>query len=146
MVDFITLAKSVFQEKYNYVKLSDDDKEVNLFRFNLKCSIGELVERDGVKRKLLPKCHFFNKYSNYDKATAMDMWNEYFTINNVRDTPKFWWYSNANKTKKDDEIIAIDKTIMEKFDMEYNDLLFIKKYYPNQYKEQIEVINSYSMK
>lgn len=120
-MDFVEIINRIFVKKLLYKEIVDQDKIDNFFIINRKLGKGF---PDMAKR-------LNNKY--IDKASAVDMWFDFFKNDNK--IPQ--WYWDPRDKKKSKQVKAKDKDynlIKERYDLDEYDITFLK----NHFKEELD--------
>ena len=131
--DFIQTVKAIFDNKDEYKKISDLDKETNFFIINRKFAT-----------KFLKQGQFFNsKYM--DKSSALDMWNLFFR--NQFGTPGWYWGKKKEKEEKEKvkKLPAKDRELLLKFNekLKDSDIDFLLTYYQEDVFEEVKKLKKF---
>ena len=126
MFDFTHIVDFIFKSKNEYAKLSDEDKEKNFFIVNRKFA-----------RSYPTHAQFFNK-KGMDKASAMDIWYQFFIKMRTNGVPS--WYWGPKKTPKEKPLISKDEKefLKEFYVIKDKDVDFLVKYYPDDVLEEVK--------
>lgn len=127
MYDLKHVVDYIFKDKQSYNNLSDEDKEKFFFIINRKFA-----------RKYPKHAQFFNQ-KGFDKASALDIWYNFFIKERTLNIPDWYWFKQSSIKK--------DKSSLNKEEVEYltslyniseNDLYYIEKNYPTELKEEVK--------
>jgi hypothetical protein len=136
---FIDIANSIFINKNSFNEIPSEDKECNFFIINKKISLGNIKNIP-----LLKQAQFLNS-KFIDKNFALNIWFNFFKNKNINDIP-FWWYKKSNKEKEKTKKIGTNKEIeyIQNFnELSEKDILFLKKYYPEELELETKKIKKY---
>ncbi len=123
-MDFKTITTTIFQDKKNWDKIEDSDKESLFFIFNRFMS-----------KKYPKQAQYFND-RNIDKATSFDIWFQYLK-KEVR-IPYWFW---KGPTKKKDPEIKDWQVVRDFYEMDIKDVYLLCELFPTEFKEEIKRIN-----
>lgn len=133
MYDLTHITKYIFKDKSEYKNLSDEDKEKFFFIINRKFA-----------RKYPKHAQFFNK-KGFDKASAMDIWFNFFTKERTLNIPEWYWFkqnsSKRNKSSLNKEEIEY---IMNIYNITEKDIFFIENNYPSDLKEELKKFKKFN--
>lgn len=124
--DFKHVVDFIFRNKDEYYKLSDKDKEINFFQINRKFC-----------RRYPVHAQYFNK-KNVDKATATDLWYNFFIKKRIIDIPDWYWFKLSKKKEKSILSSAEKIFLLDFYDISEYDLNFLLKYYTDDVKEDVK--------
>lgn len=133
MYDLKHVVDYIFKEKHNYKNLSDEDKEKFFFIINRKFA-----------RKYPKHAQFFNQ-KGFDRASALDIWYNFFIKERTLNIPDWYWFK-INSTKKDKSILNKEEVeyFMNIYDITENDLYYIEKNYIDDLKNEIKKFKKFN--
>lgn len=120
--DLLKVAKAMFQNRKDWVRISDEEKIECFFIFNRYLS-----------KKYPDKSHLLNDKLQ-DKVAAMNLW---FYFMETQPYPKWFW----SKSKKDEKPEYTEKEINEllfNIGVTKQELDLLIQYYPDLIKEEIK--------
>lgn len=139
MKTFIEVANTLFINKGQYKYVTDEEKKNTFYIINKKCCLGKTAKGMGLIKY---SQYFNNKY--IDKDSALDIW--YILFRNQNTIPG-WWFAKSNSAKEKSTKFKItdeDKTLLiENSDLDYKDIDFLIKNYPDELKKEIKKLNKY---
>jgi len=128
-MDFKEIVNRIFYNKDTYNEVTDDDKIASFFIINRKFG------------KEYPEIAKQFNHKNIDKASAIDMWFDFFK--NEHMIPKWYWdpkdrIKKTKVTKKSNyDIIKLRE------DMKDVDIDYLEKYYEEDLKKEMKKINKF---
>jgi hypothetical protein len=129
MADFIEIVDKIFKNKQSYCEISDQDKISAFFKINRKFG------------KQFPE--IASKFNNnfIDKASAIDMWNNFFK--NTYGIPSWYWDPKDRvKTTKANKKSNYD-AIKIREDLDDYDMKYLEKYFEEDLKNEMKKINKF---
>lgn len=128
-MDFIQIVNRIFIDKKNYNEISDEDKINSFFIINRKFG------------KKYPNISSKFNHKNIDKASAMDLWFDFFK--NVNKIPS--WYWDPKDRNKNNKISKKDNynDIKEKEELSDLEIKYLEKYYKDYLKNEIKKLNKF---
>jgi hypothetical protein len=135
VVDYKNVIKFIFSDKDSYQKLSDEDKENTFFMVNRKLARG------------LPKyAQYFNQ-KNTDKASAMDVWFNFFIKKRTTGIPE-WYWTKKKEDNKEKRLLTEEeiKFIMEIYQIKRKDVEFLENHFKEDLIEEIKKIRKLNKK
>lgn len=130
-MNFIEIIDAIFINKHLYQKVSDEDKIANFFIINRKLGKGY----PDIAKK-------FN-HRGIDKASAIDMWAEYFRDQYFSRLPKWYWDpKKVEKSKSKIKELNYEK-IKLRYEFSDDDISYLKKYFPEDLKMEMFKINKF---
>lgn len=128
-MDFIEIVNRIFINKSSYKDVSDEDKVNSFFIINRKFG------------KQYPEIANQFNHKNIDKASAIDMWFEFFK--NEYKIPYWYWdpKDRIKKTKENKKNNYNDIKIRE--DLKDNDIDYLEKYFEKEIKKEKSKLKSY---
>jgi hypothetical protein len=131
MFDFKEIIDRIFINKKLYHEISDDGKINNFFIINRK--LGKQYPEISKK--------FNHKY--IDKASAIDMWFEYFKNSSFYKLPGWYWDpKNRIKPTKANKKSNYD-AIKQREDLDDFDMKFLEKFYEEDLKNEMKKLNKF---
>jgi len=126
MVDLTHITKFIFEDKSDYKKLTDEDKEKFFFIINRKLA------------RAYPKNAQYFNIKGADKASAMDIWYQFFIKKRTIGIPD--WYWGKKKEAKEKAIATKDEIqyLMNFYDIKERDVDFLIQYYPDDVTEELK--------
>lgn len=128
-MNFIQIVDRIFKNKSGYIEISDEDKINNFFIINRKFG----KEFPDISRK-------FN-HKNIDKASAIDMWFDFFK--NIYGIPS-WYWDPKDREKK---IKSVTKTnydiVKQREELEDFEIEYLEKYFEEDLKKEMKKINKF---
>jgi len=98
-MDFIEIAKIIFENRNRYENVSDSDKINAFYMINKKLSLVSIKDKNGKKKELYKICELLNN-KHIDRDSALDLFYLFFKNINQNGTPGDWWIKNTNKKEK----------------------------------------------
>jgi len=126
-MNFIEIINCIFLNKSKYSIITDEDKEKNFFIINRKFS------------RKYPEIAFLFNNKNIDKSTSLDMW--FFYFKDIHRIPQ-WYWGNKN-IKKQKKLKILGNEIIDRENLNKNDLIFLNKYFNKELKNEIKKIKKY---
>jgi hypothetical protein len=130
-MDFIQIVDRIFKNKNSYDEVTDEDKVNAFFKINRKFG------------KEFPEMANSFNHKSIDKASAIDMWFEFFK--NTYGIPKWYWdpkdkdkVKTTRSTKKSNYDIIKQREELEDFEIQY-----LEKYYEEDLKQEMKKINKF---
>ena len=121
----LEISKCMFQERKNWKFVTDEQKESHFFIFNRYFS-----------KKYSYLAQLLNDKTT-DKVTGMDLW---FHFMEDKPYPK-WFWSKSEKSKDDSPFTEKEvNSLLNKFDIEKEELDLLIKYHLNDVKEELKYI------
>lgn len=119
--NILAISNALLKDKHLWKWVTDDQKEQHFFIFNRFFS------------KMYPYQSSLLNNKEIDKIVAMDMW---FYFMKEKPYPRWFWSKNKNKKEKNgDELHII-------FDMKEEEIQHILEFYPNEFKDELDYLNS----
>lgn len=128
-MDFIQIVDRIFINKETYCEVTDEDKVAAFFKINRK--FGKQFPEVAIK---------FNSKST-DKASAIDMWFDYFK--NTRGIPKWYWDPKDRVKTIKDKKKSNYQEIKEREGLDDYDMRFLEKYFEEDLKKEIKKLNKF---
>jgi hypothetical protein len=128
-MDFIQIVDRIFKNKHLYHEISDEDKINSFFIINRKFGI----QYPEIAKK-------FN-HKNIDKASAIDMWFDFF-----KDTygiPQWYWPPKNRKEKVKEAKRGNYDLIKQREDLEDYDMKYLEKYFEDDLKNEMKKLNKF---
>jgi hypothetical protein len=129
MADFIEIVNRIFINKKSYKEISDKDKTDAFFKINRKFG------------KQYPETARQFNHKASDKASAIDMWFDFFK--NDHRIPDWYWdpkdrIKKTKATKKSNYEIIKQREELRDYEMDY-----LEKYYEKDLKSEMKKINKF---
>lgn len=128
-MDFIEIVDRIFVNKDSYFDVSDEDKIAAFFKINRK--FGKQYPEIAIK---------FNNKST-DKASAIDMWFDFFK--DTRGIPKWYWDPKDRVKKTKDKKKSNYQEIKEREDLDDYDMRFLEKYFEEDLISEMKKLNKF---
>lgn len=134
MYDLTHISKFIFQDKDEYNKLSDEEKDKFFFIINRKLA------------RMFPyHSQFVNKYKDMDKASALDIWYYFFIKKRIRGVPGWYWGTKKKSVVKEHNYKKIEIDFLTKFyDITESDIEYLVKYHPNEVEEEVKKFRKFN--
>lgn len=129
-MNFIEIVNRIFLNKSSYDEISDQDKINSFFIINRKFG------------KQYPEIANRFNHKSIDKASAIDMWFEFFK--NEYKIP-YWYWDPKDKIKKTKNIKKSDyDDIRIREDLTDIDIEYLQKYFESDLKKEKNKLKSYN--
>ena len=134
MYDFTHIIDFIFKDKEGYKKLSDEDKEKFFFIINRKFA------------RAFPKhAQYFNN-KNIDKASALDIWYNFFIKKRAQGIPTWYWFKQTIKKEKFPYNNEEVEFLTNFYSITKKDLNFLIEYFPIDVEEEIKKFKKFNKK
>jgi hypothetical protein len=124
--DLRDIGNFIFTQKSEYKKLNDEDKEKFFFIMNRKFA-----------RRYPKQSQFLNEKS-IDKASALDIWYNFFTKHNITSIPDWYWFKLSGIGEKRILKKEEEEFFLEFYELKKHDLVFLMRYFPTELEEEVE--------
>ena len=123
----------IFKDKQNYKNLSDEDKEKFFFIVNRKFA-----------RKYPKHAQFFNQ-KGFDKASALDIWYNFFIKERTLNVPEWYWFKQIS-SKKEKSFLSKEESeyLLKIYNISENDLYYIEKNYTDELKDEVKKFKKFN--
>lgn len=130
----IQVGDYLFKQKNKYDELTNEDKETFFFIMNRKFA-----------RQYPKHAQFFNN-KIVDKASAMDIWYQFFIKKRINYIPQWYWFKMTKKTDK--SILKKEQAdfFKEFYDIRNEDLAFIEEHYIEELKLEVKKFKKFNKK
>jgi hypothetical protein len=129
MADFIEIVNRIFINKKMYKEISEEDKINAFFIINRKFG------------KQFPEMSRKFNHKNIDKASAIDMWFNFFK--NERKIPEWYWDPKNRDKKTKISKKSNYEAIKFREDLDDVDMNYLEKYYEDDLKLEMKKINKF---
>jgi hypothetical protein len=131
-MNFIDIINRIFYFKDQYIEVSDEDKVVSFFMINRKLGKGH------------PELAMIFNDKNIDKASAVDMWFEYFKDVNI--IPDWYWDTKNRKSAVEVKKYSGDyKKVKERHGLKDKDIEFLVRFYEDELKNEMKKMNKFEI-
>lgn len=128
-MDFIQIVNKIFLDKKTYQEVSDEDKINSFFIINRKFG------------KQYPEVASKFNHKDIDKASAIDMWFNFF-----KGTYKIpsWYWDPKDRNKKTKSSKKSDYDLVKEIeDLDDVDIKYLEKYYEEDLKNEMKKLNKF---
>ena len=123
-IDFTNVVDSIFKNKNQYSKLTDEDKRKFFWIINRKFGVRYIKQSQFLNTRFI------------DKESCMDIW--YLFFKNARAIPSWYWAKSKKKIKNSKIPSSDRKLLLENTNLNDNDIEFMIEYYIDDLQYEIK--------
>lgn len=130
--DFRLIANIIFENKERYTEISDNDKEKAFFILNRKFSAH------------FPEQAQFVNSKSINRATALDMWFNFFKKKNINRIPSWYWIK-IEKVKVIKDFTNKEIEIFKKYNSHFSesDFEYIFKNFKDEVRHEVKFLSKF---
>jgi hypothetical protein len=128
-MNFITIVDRIFINKDSYWDIPDEDKVAAFFKINRKFG------------KQFPEIARKFNHKDIDKASAIDMWFNYFK--DFRGIPKWYWDPKDRKKVTKASKKSNYDAVKVREELSDNDIKYLEAFYEDELKSEMKKLNKF---